>query len=167
MPLSAALLIAHLNSLKTGRGTKVKTCVLLNEADVFIKDPFFFELSSKNYHEEAFALPDLLSDQGAMIIDYCSGEGIDVILYTLRVDCVRVQKTVNSFDEPRRNTIKHVFSLRNEANILLPVSRSIDPAIVVPYHTCVLVSSLYPRIEDFNENFSFCTEKSCFWFGYI
>lgn len=159
MPLSAAVVIDLINH--TVKEEKIKdpslVYLFLDEMDISEKDACYSVLCKQNKYEEAFALPDKVTPEGKLLLSFCSRLGINVVLYTTRVDTKRVEKNAENFAlelDFGCPVISEVICLRNEENKLMPISKIISESDFQSTKVTfgIIACSYGLRADDFVDN---------------
>lgn len=131
--------------------------LFLDEMDITYKDERYDLLCSQHRYDEAFALPNTLTNDAKKLLLHCSRIGVKVVLYTTRVDTKRVDATVKTFShvlDVGFPVVHSVVCLRNEENQLLPLSKLINECGVEANEVTfgILVCGFQLRIDDFLNN---------------
>ena len=143
--------------------------LFLDEMDITYKDSRYEPMCNQHRYDEAFDLPNLLTKDAKELLMFCSRLGVNVILYTTRVDTKRVDVTVRTFShvlDVGFPVVKKVVCLRTEQNELLPISRVMDECDIPPNDVTfgVLACSFQLRINDFLNNAKYFTIKKAVCF---
>jgi len=131
--------------------------LFLDEMDITEKDPIYDILTKQHRYEEAFSVPNVLTEEGQKLLLFCSRMGIRVVLYTTRVDTRRVEATVNLFHRVLDSSVPahyRIIGLRDMGNILKPISACIADWVINKESKIfgIIACGYKIRVNDFLEN---------------